>query len=116
MGLGAGLTYIPTLAVSAQHFRSQHLRPRAMGLVAAGSSLGGLLHPIMLNNLFHGKAGFAKGVRASAGLILGLQVVALALVRTKYPKPGQNPVKHLKLGHALVKFSKDWAYVCVVIS
>ncbi|OAX31084.1 hypothetical protein K503DRAFT_806390 [Rhizopogon vinicolor AM-OR11-026] len=35
--------------------------------IASGSSLGSIIHPIMLNNLLNGPVGFANGVCASAG-------------------------------------------------
>lgn len=101
--------YIPSIAVVAHHFRRR--RALAMGIVASGSSLGGILHPIMLNNLLHGPAGFTGGVRASAGLNLGLLVVAIALVRTRLPP--QPPAKLLP---AIRKFSRDSAYVAAVIA
>ncbi|KAG6829090.1 hypothetical protein H0H92_005702 [Tricholoma furcatifolium] len=56
-----------------------------MGIASGGSSMGGAIHPIMLNNLFHGRAGFHVGVRASAGLCAGLLLIALLLMRTRLP-------------------------------
>lgn len=56
-----------------------------MGLAQAGSSVGGLVHPIMLNNLFHGRLGFAWGVRVSALFNLILLIVANLLMSTRLP-------------------------------
>ncbi|KAI0765095.1 hypothetical protein C8Q74DRAFT_1450190 [Fomes fomentarius] len=61
-GLGAGAIYIPTVADIAHY--SQKRRPLAMTLVASGSSVGAIIHPIMLNNP---SSGFATAARANAG-------------------------------------------------
>lgn len=52
-----------------------------------GSSVGGIVYPIMLNNLFHGSTGFAWGVRASAFLSLGMLIGANLLMSDKPHKP-----------------------------
>ncbi|EJD04780.1 MFS general substrate transporter [Fomitiporia mediterranea MF3/22] len=136
VGMGAGLSYTPSLAVLAQHFPSPHARARVMGIATAGSSLGGLTHPILLNQLFHhnndGGIGetrkvFARGTRASAGLVAGLLLIALLFLRTKYPnkdgiemtdedreKEGHER-KPMKLKPMVVKFASDCPYVYFVI-
>lgn len=100
MGIGAGLIYVPILAVQSHHWRLH--RALALGTVMtgissstlaitqyvinnilhSGSSLGGVIFPIMLNQLFNGSVGFAWGVRASAFLILGMLVLANILMST----------------------------------
>lgn len=111
-----------------------------MCIAVAGSSLGGLVHPIMINALFHGVSSnssssvneqetssqiqfdFAKGVRASAGLVAGMQLIAVLLMRTRYPentderedkvyskRKGIDEMK--KLFELIKKFSADWPYV-----
>lgn len=54
-----------------------------MALVAAGSPLGGINHSIMLNRLLNGTVGFAGGVRASAGLVSALLLIACLSMRTR---------------------------------
>ncbi|KAF9228324.1 MFS general substrate transporter [Gyrodon lividus] len=79
LGIGAGLLYVPAVAVQAHHWRKK--RAFAMGIViTSGSSVGGVFFPIMLNQLFNGSAGFQWGVRASAFVVLGLLVVANLLM------------------------------------
>ncbi|KAG6815891.1 hypothetical protein H0H87_010412 [Tephrocybe sp. NHM501043] len=54
----------------------------------------------MLNNLFHGSVGFRIGVRASAGMNLGLLLLALLLMRTRLPPSPRrqgSTVKTLKI-------------------
>ncbi|KAH8110879.1 major facilitator superfamily domain-containing protein [Phellopilus nigrolimitatus] len=112
-GIGSGTSYVPCVAVLAQHFKSPHKRALTMALVASGSSFGGVVHPIMLNNFFNGPVGFATGVQASAGLIAGLLIIAISTMRTK--KDGGSDKKELiPLGVAVRKFSKDSAYICMV--
>ncbi|KAI0057035.1 MFS general substrate transporter [Artomyces pyxidatus] len=92
MGIGAGLLYVPAMAVQAHHWRTK--RALAMGVVITGSSVGGIVFPIMLNKLFFSSVGFAWGVRASAFLVFGFLVAAnllmtpgVAVVASKAPKP-----------------------------
>ncbi|KAI0057037.1 MFS general substrate transporter [Artomyces pyxidatus] len=92
MGIGAGLLYIPAMAVQAHHWRAR--RALAMGAVITGSSIGGIVFPIMLNQLFSSSVGFAWGVRASAFMVLGCLVAAnflmtprAAVTSGKGPKP-----------------------------
>jgi len=109
-GIGAGITYVPSLAVLSHHFHSR--RAMAMSLVATGSSLGAIVHPIMLNNTLHGSLGFAKATRLSAGMISILLLTACILIRTRTPLSNQ-PV--LDIRKYLNKFSKDKPYVACTI-
>ncbi|KAH7890615.1 MFS general substrate transporter [Phlebopus sp. FC_14] len=79
LGIGAGLLYVPAVAVQAHHWRKR--RAFAMGVVvSSGSSVGGIFFPIMLNQLFNSSAGFQWGVRASAFVVLGLLAIANLLI------------------------------------
>ncbi|KAJ7062189.1 major facilitator superfamily domain-containing protein [Mycena amicta] len=70
-GLGSGMTYVPCIAVLSQHFSAPPRRALAMTLVASGSSLGAVVHPLMLNALLP-RLPFGTPVRASAALVAGL--------------------------------------------
>jgi len=83
MGIGAGLIYVPSVAVQGHHWRTR--RSLAMGIVVCGSSVGGIIFPIMLNKLLNGHTGFAWGVRASAFLVLALLVVSNVLMTAHPP-------------------------------
>jgi len=109
MGLGAGTIYIPSVAVISHYFKKK--RALAMTIVASGSSLGSVIHPIMLNNTLFTSLGFGNSVRASAGLITGLLFIGCALMHPKFPPPKQS----LGFVPALKKFSKDSAYVCATL-
>jgi len=103
-GIGAGMTYVPCVAILSHHFQKR--RALAMTIVASGSSLGAVIHPIMLNNTLHTRLGFANAVRASAGLISGLLLIACLLVRTRLP-PSKQP---LNFWQTLRKFARDKPY------
>lgn len=81
-----------------------------MSIVAAGSSLGAIIHPIMLNNLFI-RIGFHNAVLASAGMNTGLLIIACLLMRTRLPPPAEIP----PLWKSLKKFAKDGPYVAAAL-
>ena len=72
-----------------------------MSLVASGCSLGAVVHPIMLNNLFNRGVGFANGVRISATFISVLLLIACLLTRTRL-EPPKNPAKYLSVGRGVI--------------
>ena len=71
-----------------------------MSLVASGSSLGAMIHPIMLNNLFNRGVGFANGVRISAAFVSFLLLVACLLIRTRMESP-KNPANYLSVAKGI---------------
>ncbi|KAK7434243.1 hypothetical protein VKT23_020293 [Stygiomarasmius scandens] len=76
LGIAQGLLYLPSLAIVGHHFKKK--RTLVMGIVASGAAVGGIIHPIMLNQLFEGRVGFHNGVRISAamnGVLLILAVI-----------------------------------------
>ena len=103
-GLGGGLIYIPSIAVISQYFHRR--RAFAMILVAAGSSLGAVIYPIMLNNTLP-RLGFAVAARANAGLVAGLLLLSCALMRTRMDPPKET----VHLWAVARKFAKDGPYV-----
>ncbi|KAG1800296.1 major facilitator superfamily domain-containing protein [Suillus plorans] len=109
LGIAIGLTNVPSIAIVSHHF--QRRRAVAMGIVVAGSSLGAILHPVMLNNLINGRLGFANGVRASAALNGGLLFIANLLLRTRLP-PQSKAVSYTRV---LRNSSRDGAYMCACV-
>lgn len=107
-GVAFGMVYVPSFGIIAHYFRRR--RALAMGIAASGASVGGLVHPIMLNRLFHGSVGFQNGVRASAAFNSGLLLLAMLLMRTRLPpRPSsKGSIAHIRF------FIRDHAYVFAV--
>ncbi|KAF7304225.1 MFS general substrate transporter [Mycena indigotica] len=84
VAVGAGIVYVPSVSVVSHYF--QRRRALALTIVASGSSLGAVIHPILLNNLLKTR-GFAVAVRASAGLVSGMVLIACLLMRSRLPPP-----------------------------
>ncbi|KAF8512199.1 MFS general substrate transporter [Gautieria morchelliformis] len=89
VGLGMGLLFLPSLSVSSHYFRAR--RSLAMGVIFSGSSIGGVVYPLMLNKLFYGRAGFAWGVRAAAFVMTGLLLAANLIMKTRLPTQKTRP-------------------------
>ncbi|KAJ6626626.1 major facilitator superfamily domain-containing protein [Mycena sp. CBHHK59/15] len=104
-GLGAGTLYVPSVAVVSHYFQKR--RALAMYIVASGSSLGAVIHPIMLNNTLRSHLGFGNAVRASAGLVSGLLLIACLLMRPRLPPPKSHP----QFWKSLTRFGHDRAYI-----
>ncbi|KAF7366177.1 MFS general substrate transporter [Mycena venus] len=87
-GLGVGMLhdFYPSLSSVSTYFCKY--RATALGVVASGSSFGGVMYPIMLQRLFQ-LVGFGWGVRIS-GLMSGVVCcIAIATV-TRYAPPKQH--------------------------
>ena len=66
-------------------------RGAAMGIMVTGSSVGGVIFPIMITRLIQ-SVGYPWAMRSSAFLILGLQIVAICTVRPRTkPVPKKMP-------------------------
>ncbi|KAJ4488313.1 major facilitator superfamily domain-containing protein [Lentinula aciculospora] len=68
IGLGQALLFIPSLTVISQHFKRR--RSFAIGVAVTGASVGGIIWPILLNQLDQ-KATFGNANRA-AGAVAGV--------------------------------------------
>ena len=65
----------------------------------------------MLNRLFHGRAGFHNGVRASAAFTLGLMMIGILLMKPRLPPKRRN-------GSLLISFRtfmREPAYVLTAL-
>jgi len=69
------------MAIISQHFSKR--RTVAISLVTAGTPLGAVIHPIMLNHLLNGHVGFSRGVIASAGFVSALLLMSCLSMRTR---------------------------------
>lgn len=100
LGIGLAFVILPTMATVPRYF-VRH-RGLALGIMIGGSSIGGVIWPIALRNLFV-QVGFGWGVRIAAFIMLPLLAAACLTVRApnetckvSSPKPDfrilQNPV------------------------
>jgi predicted MFS family arabinose efflux permease len=96
VGLGSGLAYIPALAVISMNFTTK--RPIAVGCSSIGSTVGGIIFPIIFRRL-QPSIGFGWAVRTIAFVNLALSaVIYVVLCR----KPGKrNPTRSFIDGSAL---------------
>lgn len=128
MGIGSGLLLVPAISVQAHHWRKH--RSLAMGIVLAGivyfivviinshsfslysgTSCGGIVYPIMLNQLIHhSTAGFPWAVRATGFLSLALLIVASCIMTTRMPPKVHASEAQINFKAVLT----DWAYLSTV--
>ncbi|KAF8867447.1 major facilitator superfamily domain-containing protein [Mucidula mucida] len=113
LGIAVGMLYVPAIGVLLHHFKKR--RSLIMGLAQAGSSVGGLVHPIMLNNLFHGRLGFAWGVRVSALFNLVLLIIANLLMTTRLPARPKDTTFNKQIMY-WKSFFTDKVYVLATLS
>ncbi|TVY93615.1 Fujikurins efflux protein [Lachnellula willkommii] len=83
--LGASAIFYPGMSCVGQWFFKN--RAAAYGIMASGSSLGGVIFPIMVTKLIP-QIGFPWTMRAAAFMILGMMVIANLTVKARLaPKP-----------------------------
>ncbi|KAF1834461.1 MFS general substrate transporter [Decorospora gaudefroyi] len=93
MGLGAGLLYIPSLAMVGVWFSKK--RALAMGIVMSGIAVGGVIYITMFDKLTD-KAGFPWAIRA-----IGFVALAAALLSIPALLSGSAWLKHKRKRRAL---------------
>lgn len=98
-----GFSFNPTLAVVGHWFRRK--RALAIGVIAAGSSIGGVCFPIMLEKMIP-EVGFPWAVRTAAFVVLVTLTGACFTVRTRLPLKGRVSLRDA------VDFGgfRDWRY------
>lgn len=80
--LGSSMVFYPAMNSVGTWFHKN--RALAFGVMASGSSLGGVIFPIMIKKLV-AEVGFAWSMRMSAFLILGLLIFANLTVKSRLP-------------------------------
>ncbi|KAJ4259560.1 hypothetical protein NW762_007489 [Fusarium torreyae] len=97
--IGVACLYSPALACISTWYLKK--RGTAMGIMATGSSVGGVIFPIMITRMIE-RNGYPWALRTAAFLILGLQIIACLTVR-----PRQKPVpKKLPAGRLAAPFTE----------
>ncbi|KAJ6549501.1 major facilitator superfamily domain-containing protein [Mycena sp. CBHHK59/15] len=87
MGIGLGLTFVPTVSINTHHFKRR--RGLAAGIGLSGSSVGATIFPI--SNHLIPKIGFASTVRATGYIVLGCLIIGNSLMRTRLPPRRKRP-------------------------
>ncbi|KAF9011754.1 MFS general substrate transporter [Cyathus striatus] len=106
-GLAVGIAFIPSMGIVSHYFHKR--RTFAMGIVAAGTALGAVIHPLILNSLFQGSQGFQRGVRISTAINTTVLFVANLLMRTRLsPQKKSDAIP-------LSAFARDMPYIFVVL-
>src|SRR5437762_3981182 len=83
-GFCCGMLMSPAMAVIGQYFNKK--RGMAMGIGVAGSSLGGIVFPIVLQKLIEKPSvGFGWAVRISGFLIATLLSISVIAIRPRLP-------------------------------
>ncbi|KAK1527830.1 riboflavin transporter MCH5 [Colletotrichum paranaense] len=82
-GLGGALLNSPSYGAIAHFFDSR--RGFATGIAATAGSIGGIVYPILLQNLFP-TLGFGPTARILGFILLGLTVPATLFIRSRLPK------------------------------
>ncbi|PLN78080.1 monocarboxylate transporter [Aspergillus taichungensis] len=91
VGLAAGCLFVPSVAVLPQYF--QRKRGLANGIAASGSSIGGVIYPIMFNQLQR-QVGFPWATRAIAFVCFGTCLISFSLMRMRFqPKQKRKLVQ-----------------------
>lgn len=85
--IGVSLIFQPANGVIPGWFDKR--RGAAYGIMTSGSSVGGIVFPIMIERLIR-SVGFGWALRAAAFLILGLLLVANLTIRSRLPPAPQN--------------------------
>lgn len=85
--IGASLIFYPAMSSTGTWFFKR--RALAFGIMAAGSSLGGVILPIMVDHII-ARSGFPWAMRSAAFLLFGLLVYANLTVRSRLP-PSPKP-------------------------
>jgi MFS family permease len=85
---GASAIFYPAVSALVTWFLKR--RSFALGIVASGSSLGGVIFPIMIQKLIP-QIGFPWTMRAAAFMILGLLIFANLTVKARIP-PSPKPL------------------------
>lgn len=84
-GVGNALVFTPSLAIVSHWFRRR--RSFLIGIIASGSSLGGVVYPLIFQNLIR-KTGFPWAMRIAGFVTLTCLSVSCLTMRTRLPLLG----------------------------
>ncbi|KAI9801590.1 MAG: hypothetical protein M1825_003269 [Sarcosagium campestre] len=89
VGLGCGCLFTPSIAIIGTYFTTK--RSLATGIAASGSSVGGVIYPIIIRQMIK-SIGFPWAVRTMAFVMFVTVVIALSLLRPRLPPRKSGPL------------------------
>jgi MFS family permease len=89
IGIANGLQFCPSMALVSTYFVKK--RAFALGFTALGSCTGGVVFPIVVQQCLP-KLGFSWTIRIIGFIMLVLNVIAIALYRTRLPPRKTGPI------------------------
>lgn len=92
IGLGCGCLFVPSVAILSTYFSTRIAT--AMGLAAAGSSLGGVIYPIVFYRL-QPHIGFAWATRVIGFIMLATLIVANLVMKVRVLPAGRRKMVDL---------------------
>ncbi|KAI9713279.1 MAG: hypothetical protein M1828_001452 [Chrysothrix sp. TS-e1954] len=87
VGIGAGTLFIPSVAIMATYFTTK--MPFAIGIAASGSSLGGVVYPIVFHRL-QPTIGFAWATRVIGFIALATFIVPATVMQMRVKPPAKR--------------------------
>ncbi|OJJ54790.1 hypothetical protein ASPSYDRAFT_160147 [Aspergillus sydowii CBS 593.65] len=84
VGIGAGCLFVPCVSILPTYFSSK--LGAALGLAVSGSSLGGIIYPIVLHRLIE-PLGFGWAVRVIGFIALGTLLLPIAVMKQRVKPP-----------------------------
>ncbi|POY76555.1 hypothetical protein BMF94_0396 [Rhodotorula taiwanensis] len=81
-GLASGLTFLPACSAVSHYFKKR--RMLALGVLATGSSMGGVLYPSLLNKLIY-TVGYGWAIRTVGFINVALLAFACLVIDTRLP-------------------------------
>ncbi|KAH3964781.1 hypothetical protein HBI70_182400 [Parastagonospora nodorum] len=89
MGSAVACLQFPAFAIVAQYFDKK--RAAAMGITASGSSIGGIIFPLILSKLLNGSSiGFGWSIRIIGFIILPFFLLAIMILKPRVPPRKAN--------------------------
>lgn len=91
MGASVAFLQFPAFAIMGHYFDRR--RAAALGIVVSGSSVGGLVFPIILSNLLNSSTlGFGWSIRIVAFVMTPFMLFACAVLKPRFPPSGKTTV------------------------
>lgn len=93
VGIGAGMSFIPSVAIVGTYFSTR--RSTALGLAATGSSVGGIIYPVVLRRLII-QIGLPWAIRVMAFIMLGTLLISVAVMKPRLPPRKSGPLINIE--------------------